>query len=60
MPDSVSVEEFNIAVEREKQSFNQGDYVDRIDMANDMAASIPEQLCELYEYIDINGIIEIE
>lgn len=60
VPSSVSVEEFNIAVERAKQAFNPEDYNDRIDMAYDMAASIAEQLCGLYEYIDINDVIEIE
>lgn len=60
VPDSVSDEEFNIAVERAKQSFSQEDYDDRLDMANDMVVSIAECMCGLYEYIPINGVIEIK
>lgn len=59
VPSSVTVEEFNIAIERAKQAFDPDDYTDRLDMAYDIAASIAEQLCGLYEYIDINGVIEI-
>lgn len=59
VPSSVTVEEFNIAVERAKQAFDSDEYTDRLDMAYDMAASIAEQLCGLYEYIDINGVIDV-
>lgn len=61
VPDSVTDKEFNKAVTKAKQSFNQENYGDnRIDMANDMAAHIAECVCGLYEYIPINGVIEID
>lgn len=61
VPDSVTDEEFNKAVTKAKQSFNQEDYEDdRITMADNMAAHIVECVCGLYEYININGVVEIE
>lgn len=61
VPDSVSDTEFNKAVTKAKQSFNQEDYEDdRITMADNMAAHIAECMCGLYEYIPINGVIAIK